>query len=181
MKYCPRCREILSRFEVFGIELDQCAVCHGLWFGPRDLERVKDRLDQDVRWKDLNLREYASRTHFKHTRLTCPGCQAALCEIHFDDTRIELEFCARCGGVWTDQGRLGKILSHIRRKMDAEPTAQVARETLTQFLEIFFGHKGPWEEIKDFVAAWRLLTLKFVVDHPDLAMRLQTARRALPF
>lgn len=181
VKSCPRCHEVLSRFTVFGVDLDQCQTCHGLWFDRDELDVVKSNMDDDIRWKDFDLRAYAERAHFKHTRLACPSCGAALCELRFDTSRIELEFCVKCGGLWTDKGKLIPILNHMRRKVSQEPIEQIERETLHQFLEIFIGRKGPWEEIKDFAAAWRLLTLRFMVDHPDLASRLETARRALPF
>jgi len=178
---CPRDKELLSRFNVFGVDIDQCPKCQGLWFDPGELDVVKSNMDDEVRWKDFDLASYARLAHFKPTTLPCANCGAALCELLFDTSRIELEFCAQCGGVWVDQGKLLPVLNHMRRKVELEPLQQLEKETLHQFLEIFIGKKGPWEEMKDFLAAWRLLSLKFVVDHPDLAARLETARRALPF
>ena len=181
VKTCPRCKEVLARFKVFDVDLDQCPKCQGIWFDQRELDTIKSNMDDDVRWKDFDLKSYAERAHFKHTRMPCPACGRALCELRFDTSRIELEFCAKCGGVWADRGKLVPVLNHMRRQVALEPLKQVEKETLHQFLEIFIGKKGPWEEVKDFAAAWRLLALKFLIDHPDLAARLETARRALPF
>jgi Zn-finger nucleic acid-binding protein len=181
VKTCPRDKEILTRFNVFGIDLDQCPACEGLWFDPGELDAIKNNMDDDVRWKDFDLRSYAERAHFKHTNLVCANCGSALCELLFDTSRIELEFCVKCGGVWADKGKLVPILKHMHKSVDLESLDQIEKETLHKFLEIFTGRKGPWEEVKDFLAAWRLLSLKFVVGHPALAARLETARRALPF
>ena len=180
-KSCPKCSEVMSRFSVFGVGLDQCPRCHGLWFDSQELDAIKSAMDDDIRWKDFDLQTYAERAHFKHTDFACPACSGALCALLFDTSRIELEFCARCGGVWADQGKLAPILEHMRTSVNAEPLRQVEKEALHQFLEIFIGRKGPWEEIKDFAAAWRLLSLKFAIDHPALMGRLDVARRALPF
>lgn len=181
-KECPRNHEaVLTRFNLFGIDLEQCPRCHGIWFDAGELNRLKDNMDEDVRWKDFDLKAYAERAHFKPTDLTCAACGAALCELKFNTGRAELEFCARCGGVWADEGKLAPVLRHLHRQVEGESTDQVRKEALRQFLEIFIGPKGPWEELKDFAAAWRLLTLRFMVDHPELAKRLDTARRALPF
>ena len=180
-KNCPFDRDVMTRFTVFDTDLEQCPTCHGIWFDAGELDRLKTRMNDDVRWKEIDLAAYAARTQFKPTKLACPACGRALCDLRFDDTRIQLEFCPACHGVWLDKGKLERILHHLRRKADREPLAQTERETLHQFLEIFVGPKGPWEEMKDFGAAWRLLTLKFAVDHPDLMARLELARRALPF
>jgi Zn-finger nucleic acid-binding protein len=181
VKKCPRDKEVLGRFTAFDIEVHQCAKCHGMWFDEGELDAIKTNMDDDIRWKDFDLRSYAERADFKTTRLPCANCGAALCELRFGSSHIELEFCTKCGGVWADKGKLVSVLKHLRRTVEAESLEKLEKEALHQFLEIFTGHKGPWEEIKDFLAAWRLLTLKFAVDHPDLTARLETARRALPF
>jgi Zn-finger nucleic acid-binding protein len=152
-----------------------------MWFEANELEKVKDEMDDDIRWKDVDLRAYAERAHFKHTQLHCPSCKAALCELRFDTSHIALEFCAKCNGVWMDKGKLMMVINHLRKQEAVEPLKQLEKEALHKFVEIFVGHKGPWNEIKDFAAAWRILSLRFMVDHPALASRLETARRALPF
>jgi Zn-finger nucleic acid-binding protein len=178
---CPQCGEVLSRFNVFNVDLNQCPKCHGLWFDALELETVKDAMDDDIRWKDFNLMAYAERAHFKSTNLRCPVCSSALCELRFDTTHILLEFCTKCHGVWMDKGKLFMILNHLRKQVALEPLEKIEKEAMHQFLEIFIGHKGPWHEIQDFAAAWRLLSIRFLIDHPTLAARLETARRALPF
>jgi len=182
VKQCPRCREeVLTGFQVFGMDLNQCPRCHGIWFDAGELNRFKDHMESDARWKDFDLKAYAERTNFAPTKMKCAACGGALCELRFNATTAELEFCARCGGVWADAGKLTPVLRGLQREVDCEPLDQVRREALRQFVDIFIGPKGPWEEAKDFAAAWRLLTLRFMVEHPDLTARLDTARRALPF
>lgn len=179
---CPRCvSEVLSRFDAFGRQVKQCPKCHGMWFDSDDLEAIRDGMDEETRWKDLDLPTYADRTNFKHTKMHCPSCAGALCEFRFDHSQIELEFCPKCHGTWLDKGKLEKIINHLRKQQALMPLEKIEKEALHQFADIFIGHKGPWGEIKDFAAAWRLLTLRFMIDHPTLAARLETARRALPF
>jgi Zn-finger nucleic acid-binding protein len=178
---CPRCGEVLSKFEAFGQQVEQCQKCRGMWFGADQLGAIKDGMDDDFRWKDLDLPAYAERAHFKHTSMHCPNCAAALCELYFDASHIQLEFCARCHGTWLDKGKLIRVINYLRKLQALEPIEQIEKDTLHQFVDIFVGHKGPWGEIKDFAAAWRLLTLRFAIDHPALMARLETARRALPF
>lgn len=178
---CPRCHELLSRFTVFGRQIDQCLKCHGMWLDAGELEFLKDEMDDDLRWNEIDLLAYAERAHFKHTEMHCPACTSALCELRFDASHIMLELCVKCHGTWLDKGKLMMIINYLRKREAVEPLGKIEKEALHQFIEIFTGHKGPWGEIKDFAAAWRLLTLRFAVDHPAFVSRFETARRALPF
>jgi Zn-finger nucleic acid-binding protein len=178
---CPRCHDVLSRFPAFGVEIHQCPTCHGMWFSPEELDAVKNAMDDDVRWKELDLRAHADRAHFRATKFRCPNCGAALGEFGFGPAHIELEFCAKCNGVWLEKGRLIPVVNYLRRQVALEPLDKLEKDTLRQFVEIFVGHKGPWNEIKDFAAAWRILSLRFMIDHPTLAAQIRTFRNTLPF
>jgi Zn-finger nucleic acid-binding protein len=177
---CPRCHDVLSRFEAFGVDIHQCPTCHGIWLAAPELEAVKAAMDNDIRWKDLDLRGYADRAHFKATKMHCPVCGSILGELHFGPSRVEFEFCPSCHGVWMEKGKLISVINQLRREVAKESLEKLEKDAGRQFIEIFIGHKGPWNELKDFAAAWRMLSLKFLVDHPKLAADIKAFRDTLP-
>ena len=50
--------------------------------------------------------------------MNCPRCQTAMTQRVRDE--IEVDVCAKCGGVWLDGGELAKILEAERERSDAE-------------------------------------------------------------
>jgi Zn-finger nucleic acid-binding protein len=177
---CPRCGDVLSRFKVFNVDIHQCPQCHGLWFEARELAAVKAAMDDGIRWKDLDLKAHAQRAHFRATKMRCPSCGSALGEFRFGASDPALEFCAKCQGVWLGDGTLIPVINYLREQVALEPIEKLEKDAGKQFVEIFIGHKGPWNEIKDFTAAWRILSLRFMIDHPKMAADIKAFRDTLP-
>jgi Zn-finger nucleic acid-binding protein len=177
---CPQCGDVLSRVKAFDVDIHQCSSCHGLWFEARELAAVKAAMDNDIRWKDLDLKSHADRAHFRATKMHCPSCDAVLGEFRFGAADPSLEFCAKCHGVWLEKGKFAPVLNYLRRQVALEPLENLEKDAGKQFIEIFIGHKGPWNEIKDFTAAWRILSLRFMVDHPKIAADIKAFRDTLP-
>jgi Zn-finger nucleic acid-binding protein len=70
---CPKCKILLSRVNIFGMTLDQCPTCHGFWFDRTELNTFKDRMDDDIRWKKIDLEPTASKARFRALRPCAKG------------------------------------------------------------------------------------------------------------
>jgi Zn-finger nucleic acid-binding protein len=152
-----------------------------LWFDSNELDRLKSHLDESIRWMDVDLWKYANRADFKPSLFDCPQCQTVMSEFQFDDSNVKLEFCINCGGAWLDRGELDIILKFLQERVAAKTLLDIGKSSVEQFTQIFSGPKGMIEEVRDFVAAWRMLSLKFSITHPKLSEKYQAIRQSLPF
>ncbi len=181
LKKCPKCENRIFEVQYFGVTLDKCKTCQGLWFDSNELDQLKSQLDESIRWIDIDLWKYANRANFKPSRFDCPKCQTVMSELQFDGSKVTLEFCINCGGAWLDGGELGIVLKHLQEKLATKTIRDLGKATVEQFAQIFGGPKGLVEEVRDFVAAWRMVSLKFSITHPSLTQKIQAIRQSLPF
>ncbi|MHB8877873.1 MAG: zf-TFIIB domain-containing protein [Myxococcaceae bacterium] len=105
---CPRCQEPLVRHkhDAGGQELDvqKCASCTGHWFEQKDLKAIEDTVEVVLfAWLKLPGQETQARTLF------CPRCdpQKVMDKvINEHDTRVVMDVCGNCHGVWLHHGEL---------------------------------------------------------------------------
>ena len=100
---CVKCDGELHRVQVGDLELDQCDRCAGIWFDPRELDRVLAQKSIDA------LRRLSSpRIDLDERRGRCPRCRTAgdLVRVASTAGPIHIDTCAVCGGQWLDGGEL---------------------------------------------------------------------------
>ncbi|MCG3206354.1 MAG: hypothetical protein KCHDKBKB_03090 [Elusimicrobia bacterium] len=178
---CPKCRLRLQETKCGDVWLDQCRWCLGLWFDAKELDQVKSEFDESIRWIDVALWKYAEKANFNASSVDCPRCCTLMSELRFDSSSVILEFCINCAGAWFDHGEHKAIVDFLRERATAYTADDLKRISLQQLKQIFDGPKGVVDEIKDFVASWRMLSLRFAVEHPKLVERINRMRRSLPF
>jgi len=152
-----------------------------LWFDSNELDQLKSQIDESIRWIDIDLWKFANRANFKASEFDCPKCQTVMSELTFDNSNVNLEFCINCGGVWLDRGELNSVMKFIQEKMASESLGELGKASLGQFKEMFGGPKGLLEEVKDYIAAWRMVSTKFAVTHPTLVEKIRLIRSSVPF
>ena len=89
--------------QVGDLELDQCDRCAGIWFDPRELDRVLAQKSIDA------LRRLSSpRIDLDERRGRCPRCRTAgdLVRVASTAGPIHIDTCPVCGGQWLDGGEL---------------------------------------------------------------------------
>src|SRR5437016_4634835 len=107
---CPDCRKPLRTENHFGVNLDVCPLCAGIWFDEGELGRVLH--GGSAALVDLD-EELVPEIHHKpelESRRECPVCRQPLSRYHYlYSSPIELDACAACNGFWVDDGELNKI------------------------------------------------------------------------
>ncbi len=110
---CPRCKNGLIDIQSQGSTLHFCGQCRGVWFDSNELLyhlRAKSG-ESELKWT-----ESASR----NTHMSCPHCGSGLKETPFNvclssgcasDPFLLVDYCAKCNGVWMDEGELQKAES----------------------------------------------------------------------
>lgn len=162
---CPICQQPLSSAIVSNVEVDYCPICLGMWFERDELRWAKDEKDEELRWLDIDL--WKDEENFKIARgiRLCPYCRVPLYEVYYGDSKIVVDVCNLCHGVWLDRAEFKKIIDYLKRKKDYEILHNYAKNVFRQFAEIFVGPEPIKEEVLDFISLLKVLNYKFLVNH----------------
>lgn len=97
-------------FQHDGLEVDSCPECFGLWF---DREELKEFLKRPALAQRLgSFDEGVPLTTPRHEVRLCPTCRSPLTETALGEVLLDL--CARCRGIWLDQGELDRAVEQYR-------------------------------------------------------------------
>lgn len=167
---CPACNHELKNYTYKGVQLDECHNCHGIWFDHDELRKAKDRTDDDLRWMDFQMFEdkgnkYTSVASHK----VCPKDGEAMVTQEYMHSKIKIDRCAKCGGIWLDHDEFKKIISYLEKLVITETASQYERDVLEQLREVFVGHENKISELKDFFAVTKLFEMRLMVEHQRLA------------
>lgn len=124
---CPDCVVEMQTHRLYGVAVDICPACAGIWFDDRELRALKEvdplillsleeRAIPDVVW---DPKETISRR--------CPRCSIALTPYRYQyRSSVELDGCAQCHGIWVQNGELKKIHEQLQVQ-EAPPEAEEKR------------------------------------------------------
>jgi Zn-finger nucleic acid-binding protein len=167
--YCPICKKELDKAIFYGVEVDFCPTCLGLWFEEDELRLAKDEKDKDLKWLDIDLWKDAKKFKiFPGIRL-CPSCRLPLYEIYYGDSRVIVDVCNLCHGVWLDRGEFKRIIEYLKDKANYEVLNKFAKNLLVEAAEILIGSETLREEILDFLAILKILNYKFLTQHQKIS------------
>ncbi len=158
-----------------GVEVDYCPVCYGVWFGQDELRFAKDEKDKQLNWLDVDL--WRDKGRFKIARIhrTCPYCRMPLYEVNYDDSKVKVDLCNLCKGIWLDRGEFKQIMIYLKSKADYEILHRYAKNLIEELWEVFAGPEKFREELVDFLTLLKLFNYKFVVQHPFLTSLIGNA------
>lgn len=179
---CPDCQQTLKPIDYKGIEIDECIKCKGKWFDRDELRKAKDRTDDDLRWLDFDpFGKDAEQLSLASEGKACPKCSKKMSTLKYMDSKISIDKCPNCKGVWLDPGEFVKIIRFLEDRICTETAKTYVKDTFKQFTEIFKGPEGTVSEIKDFLAILYLLNLRIAVENPELAKTAQKIYQFTPF
>lgn len=126
---CPNCGIEMDVQTYYGVEVDVCPACAGIWFDDRELRALvqtdplillslEDRAVPDV---------YYSPDETIDRR--CPRCAIPLHPYRYlYESPVELDGCTQCHGIWVENGELHRIHEelHARRSPDEEERHRIA-------------------------------------------------------
>ena len=167
---CPICKtEKLKQAVFYGVEVDYCPRCIGLWFERDELLQAKNEKDKDLNWLDIDLWQDETRFRISQGQKVCPKCSLPLYNVNYGDSNIRVDLCNLCQGIWLDRGEFKKIVLYLEEKGKSEVLTNYFKNLAKQGLEIFTGPEIFKEEVMDFFTILKLLNYKFVVRHPTIS------------
>ena len=166
---CPLCKIGLEEAIFYNIGVSFCPKCLGIFFEEDELRWAKDEKDENLNWLDIDL--WKEKTKFKIYRgiRLCPLCRLPLYEVYYGDSRVIVDLCNLCQGIWLDRGEFKRIMEYLKKKGSYEILNNYAKNLAKEFWEIFTGPESLKEEIEDFLTILKILNYKFTVQHPTLS------------
>ena len=106
---CPICKKSLEKAILCNVEVDYCPQCFGLWFEEEELRWAKDFKDRNLKWLDIDLWREPEKFSISPLQKLCPACRLPLYETQYGDSKIKVDVCNICRGIWLDRGEFKKI------------------------------------------------------------------------
>lgn len=166
--FCPSCKENLEKAIFYGVEIDYCPKCLGLWFEEEELRLAKDKKDESLNWLDIDLWKERKKFKISKGQKLCLSCRSPLYEVNYGDSEIIVDFCNICLGIWLDRGEFRKIIEYLRTTKSHEVFNNFIEKVAEELLEVFTGPEAFKEEVLDFLTVLKLLNYKFIVQHPAI-------------
>ena len=166
---CPRCNKKLEEAIFYNTGVDYCPQCLGIFFDEDELRQAKDERDRGLRWLDIDLWKDKNKFKIAYGIRLCPFCRLPLYEIYYGDSRVIVDVCNVCKGIWLDRGEFKKIIEYLKEKADYETLNDYLKTLAEEFWEIFTGPENLREEVLDFMAISKIINYKFLVRYPQLS------------
>jgi Zn-finger nucleic acid-binding protein len=174
---CPNGHNNLEKALFHNVEVDYCPECLGVWFDKDELRYAIDDKDQQLNWLDFDLWRDKGKFKIAHIDKLCPVCRIPFVEVHYDNSKVKVDFCKHCQGVWLDRGEFKQIIVYLIRKYDYEILHHYTKNLAQQFWEVFAGPKKFREELDEFFMLLKLLNYKFVVQYPLLNSLIENSQK----
>jgi Zn-finger nucleic acid-binding protein len=134
---CPACERELSDVPVGEVTVDVCeGGCGGIWFDHRELARLEQAHGADTA-KLLEVSRDPAVELDQERKRTCPRCEETMPmkrHLFSPASKVVVDECPACGGVWLDVGELGAVADQLdpngdkRREAERDFLAQVDKE-----------------------------------------------------
>ena len=158
----------MERVLFHSVEADYCPECLGIWFDADELRLAKDDKDKQLNWLDVDLWRDKDKFEIFGSKRHCPVCRAALCQVNYDQSKVKVDFCKSCQGVWLDRGEFKQIINYLKRKSDYEILNRYAKNLVLELWEVFSGPETFRSELEDFLTLLKLFNYKFIIQHPHI-------------
>jgi len=165
---CPNDKEYLEKILFHNVEVDYCPKCLGMWFDKDELRQAKDDRDKQLNWVDIDL--WRDKDKFKVSRgdKHCPVCRVGLREVNYDNSKVKVDFCKMCNGIWLDRGEFKQIINYLKNKVDYEILHHYTKNLISELWEVFNGPEKFRSELSDFLTLLKLFNYKFTTQHPNI-------------
>jgi Zn-finger nucleic acid-binding protein len=168
-KICPNCKtELLESMLFHDIEVDYCKKCLGLWFEEDELREAKDSADMSLNWLDVDLWKKTEEFIIARNKKFCPACRFPFYEVNYGKSKIRVDLCNVCHGIWLDRGEFKQIMEYLKKEGAYEVLNNYSKNLLSEFWEIFTGPESLKSEIFDFLALSKFLQYKFSIQRQNL-------------
>src|ERR1043166_3013636 len=168
MKFYPACGEKLKTTSLFDVDVDQCPKCKGVWLDYDELRIAKDHADRDLNWMDFEIWKHQDQFQMEPRHLKCPQCKIELVAIRYGSTKVTIDFCKNCRGIWLDSGEFKRIIEALENELASKTVPDYIRASIQEAKELVTGPESFLSEWRDLKTVLWLMELRFFFEHPRL-------------
>ena len=108
---CPLCNKDMKIVKIGKVEIDECSDgCHGIWFDLSELQKLDESTEGQGAELERILSYRRAPDYNPFRKVSCPKCSEKMSRHEYiDKSKIYIDECFNCGGVWLDRGELGAI------------------------------------------------------------------------
>lgn len=165
---CPKCEIKLHKRSIQGIDVDECEKCEGIWSDNDELRQVKDKTDSDLNWMDFEIWKHPEKFKAKSTKYDCPNCGNSMDVLDYDNTKVEIDYCTNCKGIWLDKNELEKIIDALEEEILTKSMSDYIKATIEEAKELITGRESFLTEWKDFSTILRFLQYRILSLKPEI-------------
>ncbi len=165
---CPKCSIELHKKKIQEIEVDECKKCEGIWFEKDELRQIKDKTDSDLNWMDFEIWKHPEKFKAISEKIICPNCNTKMNILDYDNTKIEIDYCTNCQGIWLDKNEFIKIIESLEEEIITKSMDDYVKATIEEAKELLTGTESFISEWKDFTTILRFLQYRFLTNHPTI-------------
>lgn len=148
------------------------------------LRKLKDKWDKEnwttLNWMDDEVENLGDATTAL-SELSCPKCQKKLMSVIFGESKVVLDFCLDCKGVWLDRDEFKGIVNYLGDKIQKISSDEIKGKIKEELKEIF---TGPENILSEIIDAKAVLSAFFIIkkfEDPKKFYRAWEFWRASPF
>jgi Zn-finger nucleic acid-binding protein len=176
---CPACQKKLNEYKMFSMKFKGCPGCKGIWLYNDELRKLKNKIEHgSVRWLNDEI-ENLEKTSAIVTERPCVECRNAnLISAIFGKSKIVIDWCPKCHGMWLDGGAFDSIATYLEDELHSMHHKEIEHKAVEEIRRIWSG--GPesrFEELRDARATVSALINTTIFEHPLLAQLLMGAPR----
>jgi membrane associated rhomboid family serine protease/Zn-finger nucleic acid-binding protein len=135
---CPVCNSVsLVKRIKFGVELDVCPNCRGIWLDKGELAPFLEKaIEGDTNIPEdrtvLDKRPTRNMSDLKEASRLCPSGHGAMNKhVYGYDSGVLFDQCAVCGGIWTDKKEAWNMASYLK----SNPTVKELSKAMAMALD----------------------------------------------
>ncbi|GAH92897.1 unnamed protein product [marine sediment metagenome] len=136
---CPICKIKLKEATLHNVGINYCSQCLGLWFEEEELRWAKDEKDKSLNWLDIDLWKDQKKFKIFSGQKLCPKCRLPLYEVNYGDSKIKVDLCNICHGIWLDRKEFKKIIEYLKERADFEVLNNYLKNLVEEAAEVFTG------------------------------------------
>jgi Zn-finger nucleic acid-binding protein len=137
-----------------------------------DLRRAKDHADSDLNWMDFDLWKHKAMFDVVDESIECPSCHYGMVALEYADTRVQVDYCERCNGVWLDAGEFEKIVEALRAELETKDFPGYVKASLKEAADLVRSEEGLVSDWKDFTTVLRMLKYRILSRAPGIVKLL---------
>lgn len=167
---CPQCNSALESRKLQDVSIETCPSCKGMFLLQEELKAIEKKKDPDLAWLDFELWRHRDQYEAVRGDLDCPSCTGHFHTLSYPDSKVKIEVCHECRGVWMNEETLKNLHRYLESRIVSESIPQYLKDLGHEFMQILTGH----ENVKSLGIVLKLLQYRIFSEIPFIKNLIQS-------